>query len=106
MRGLEIDSSARINGHVTVYGAAAYTDAIYVSFPDAPPPFEETGGPTSKDISGAILPGVSKWSGSFGGEFSHAGHVHRPARTVLRRRRHQRPHLVLVERDPVEVSDD
>ena len=57
----------------------AYTDAIYVSFPDAPPPFEETGGPTSKDISGAILPGVSKWSGSFGGEFSHAGVVHRPA---------------------------
>jgi iron complex outermembrane receptor protein len=44
-----------------------------VSFRDAPPPFEETGGPTSKDISGSILPGVSKWSGSLGGEFSHAG---------------------------------
>jgi len=73
VRGLEVDSSARNNGHVTVYGAPAYTDAIYVSFKDAPPPFEETGGPTSKDISGAILPGVSKWSGSFGGEFSTPG---------------------------------
>ena len=73
VRGLEIDSSARVNGHVTFYGAVAYTDAIYVSFPDAPPPFEETGGPVSKDISGSILPGVSKWSGSVGGEFSHPG---------------------------------
>jgi iron complex outermembrane receptor protein len=73
VRGIEIDSSARLNGHVTVYGAAAFTDAIYLSFPDAPPPFEETGGPTSKDISGAILPGVSRWSGSFGGEFSRPG---------------------------------
>ena len=73
VRGVEIDSSARLNGHLTVYGAAAFTDAIYVSFPDAPPPFEETGGPTSKDISGSILPGVSRWSGSFGGEFSRPG---------------------------------
>jgi iron complex outermembrane receptor protein len=73
VRGIELDSNARINGHLTVYGAAAYTDAIYVSFRDAPPPFEATGGPSSVDISGAILPGVSKWSGSFGGEFSRPG---------------------------------
>jgi iron complex outermembrane receptor protein len=73
VRGIELDASARLNGHITVYGAAAFTDAIYVSFPDAPSPFEETGGPTSKDISGSILPGVSRWSGSFGGEFSRPG---------------------------------
>jgi iron complex outermembrane receptor protein len=29
---------------VTFYGAAAYTDARYISFTDAPPPLEETGG--------------------------------------------------------------
>ena len=41
---------------------------IYVSFPDAPPPLEDTGGPQSKDISGSVLPGISKWALSIGGE--------------------------------------
>jgi iron complex outermembrane receptor protein len=75
VRGIELDSSASVSRRLTFYGSVAYSDAIYVSFPDAPPPLEETGGPTSKDISGAILPGVSKWSGSFGGEFSVPGSV-------------------------------
>ena len=55
---------------MSLYGAVAYTDGRYVSFPDAPPPLEDTGGPQSKDISGTVLPGISKWALSVGGEYA------------------------------------
>jgi len=49
----------------------AYTDGEYVSFPNAPVPLEETGGPSAfKDISGGELPGISDWAGSIGGELT------------------------------------
>jgi len=70
VRGVEFDGSARAGKHLSLYGASAYTDGIYVSFPDAPPPLEDTGGPSVKDISGSALPGISKWASSFGAEFS------------------------------------
>jgi iron complex outermembrane recepter protein len=67
--GVELDGSIRVNKNISFYGAAAYTDGKYVSFTNAPAPLEETGGPTAfKDISGMILPGISKWAGSVGGE--------------------------------------
>ena len=75
VRGAELDAAARIGTQVLLYGAAAYTDGVYLSFPDAPPPLEDTGGPQVKDISGSVLPGISKWAASLGGEY------HRP--TVL-----------------------
>ncbi|HEV8395048.1 MAG TPA: TonB-dependent receptor, partial [Vicinamibacterales bacterium] len=71
VRGVEFDSSARVGRNVTFYGAAAYTDARYITFTDAPPPLEETGGPQVKDVSGSVLPGISKWAVSFGGEYAH-----------------------------------
>jgi iron complex outermembrane receptor protein len=70
VRGVEFDGSARVNSAITLYGAAAYTDGRYISFPDAPPPLEDTGGPQVKDISGSVLPGISKWAASFGGEYA------------------------------------
>ena len=70
VRGVEFDGSARVNRNLSFYGAAAYTEGKYVSFPDAPPPLEETGGPQVKDISGSTLPGISTWALSFGGEYS------------------------------------
>jgi len=71
--GLELDGNIRVSPSFTVNGALAYTDAIYVSFPNAPVPLEETGGESAfKDISGGRLPGVSKWAGSFGGEYTKA----------------------------------
>jgi iron complex outermembrane receptor protein len=73
VRGAEFDSSASINRHLSLYGSAAYTDATYVTFTDAPPPIEETGGPSFVDISGTVLPGISKWALSVGGETSHRG---------------------------------
>ena len=75
VRGVEFDSSARVSRNVTFYGAAAYTDGRYISFTDAPPPLEETGGPQVKDVSGSVLPGISKWAVSFGGEFSRDARV-------------------------------
>jgi iron complex outermembrane receptor protein len=71
VRGAEFDANARLGTSVSLYGAVAYTDGRYVSFPDAPPPLEDTGGPQAKDISGSVLPGISKWGLSVGGEYAH-----------------------------------
>ncbi len=73
VRGIELDGNIRFGEHLSLYGAVAYTDGIYVKFTNAPPPLEETGGATFKDISGGELPGISKWAGSFGGEVDHRG---------------------------------
>jgi iron complex outermembrane receptor protein len=70
VRGAEFDGSARIGRNVSLYGSVAYTDGVYVAFPDAPPPLEETGGPQVKDISGSSLPGISKSAASLGGEYA------------------------------------
>ncbi|SEK40296.1 TonB-dependent receptor [Parapedobacter koreensis] len=72
VRGVEFDGSVRFNNYISIYGALAYTDGKYVSFTNAPPPLEETGGPTFKDISGGELPGISKWAASLGGEAATA----------------------------------
>ena len=71
VRGAEFDAGARLEDAAMLYVAVAYTDGIYESFPDAPPPLEDTGGPQVKDISGSVLPGISKWAFSIGGEAGH-----------------------------------
>jgi iron complex outermembrane receptor protein len=71
VKGLELDASFIINKHFAVNGAATYTDGKYVKFTNAPLPLEETGAPVAfKDVSGTDLPGVSKWAGSLGGEYT------------------------------------
>jgi iron complex outermembrane receptor protein len=78
VKGLEFDGNFRASQNFTFYSAASYTDAKYVKFTNAPLPLEETGLTVNgqqvafKDISGGQLPGISKWAGSFGGEFSAA----------------------------------
>ena len=52
VRGVELDGSLAVNGNLSFYASAAFTDGKYVSFPDAPPPLEDTGGPQVKDVSG------------------------------------------------------
>lgn len=70
--GLEVDGNFRISSNFSLTGSIAYTDGIYVSFPNAPVPLEEVGGENSfKDISGERLPGISKWAGSLGVEFTY-----------------------------------
>ncbi|HEX4693677.1 TonB-dependent receptor [Sphingomonas sp.] len=87
VRGIEFDSSFRPNQRLSVYFNGAFTDARYVRFRNAPCPPELSGGnpaldgatpaagtpglsPLVCDISGQILPGISKWAFSFGGEFN------------------------------------
>jgi len=69
VHGFEFDGSARIGNNISVFGSVAYTEGVYVSFPDAPAPLEATGGPQAVDISGSRLPGISKWAGVIGGEY-------------------------------------
>ncbi|SIN88964.1 TonB-dependent receptor [Chitinophaga niabensis] len=74
VRGAELDGNIRFNNNFNIFGAVAYTDGKYKSFKNAPVPLEETGGTSAfKDISGGRLPGISKWSGSLGGELSTGG---------------------------------
>jgi len=76
VRGAELDANISAGRNLSFYGALAYTDAKYVAFTNAPLPLEQTGQVIDgvqvafKDISGGDLPGISKWAGSFGGEFS------------------------------------
>ena len=71
VRGAELDASFVVNQHLTINGAATYTDGKYIKFTNAPLPLEETGAPVAyKDVSGTELPGASKWAGSLGGELS------------------------------------
>lgn len=86
-QGFEFDFAVRPSERFNAYLNGAYTDATYRKFVDAPCPPELSGGttvgagqtpsapgtpgglsPANCDISGQRLPGVSKWSLSFGAE--------------------------------------
>jgi iron complex outermembrane receptor protein len=85
-QGIEADFSIRPSERFNAYANGAYTDAKYKKFVDAPCPPELSGGttvtgtqtpaaagtpglsPANCDISGQRLPGVSKYSLSFGAE--------------------------------------
>lgn len=86
-QGLEVDLKVRSSDRFSAYANAAYTDAKYVRFVDAPCPPELAGGtiataanppsppgtaggfsPANCDISGQRLPGVSKLAISYGTE--------------------------------------
>jgi iron complex outermembrane receptor protein len=91
-QGVELDSAYRPNARFSTYVNAAYTDAKYVRFVDAPCPPELSGGtvatgtqvpgaagvagalsPANCDVSGQRLPGVSKWSVALGAEANVPG---------------------------------
>lgn len=74
VKGFELDGSLNIGYFLRINGAFAYTDAKYKKFTNAPVPLEEVGGPQAfKDISGEVLPGVSKWAWSLGAEANKGG---------------------------------
>ena len=76
VRGVELDGRITVSKNLSFNTALSYTDGQYVSFKNAPLPLEETGLKVdgkqvySKDISGAQLPGISKWAGTLGGDLS------------------------------------
>ncbi|HEX7783333.1 MAG TPA: TonB-dependent receptor [Sphingobium sp.] len=87
-QGVEADFKITPNERFSAYANGAYTDAKYKKFVDAPCPPELSGGtfvaangsqtpsapgvpglsPRQCDISGQVLPGVSKWAFSYGAE--------------------------------------
>jgi iron complex outermembrane receptor protein len=88
-QGIETDFKVQPSERFNAYTSAAYTDAKYKKFTNAPCPPELSGGtavaadgsqqpgapgvpgalsPRACDISGQRLPGVSKWSLSYGAE--------------------------------------
>lgn len=70
-QGVEVDFSVRPSERFNLYFNGAYTDAKYVRFPGAPCPPELSGGAqVSCDVSGQRLPGVSKYSASYGAEYN------------------------------------
>jgi len=79
VRGAEIDAYYKVNDRINLCASGAFNDGRYITFRDAPPALEETGGPQVKDVSGTLLPGISRWAASFGGE------INRPA-TLLGQR--------------------
>lgn len=71
VKGAEFDASARIGAHFTLRTAGSYADGRYASYPAAPCPIEATGSATvACDLTGKGLPGLPKWSGSIGGEYT------------------------------------
>jgi iron complex outermembrane receptor protein len=73
VRGAELDGNWNVGSRFAVRAAVTYTDAEYVSFGDAPPPLEGTGGPAFVDASGGALPGISEWAASLGAEYRRPG---------------------------------
>ncbi|MBL1410647.1 TonB-dependent receptor [Sphingobacterium faecale] len=74
VQGLELEGSIRPWSFLRLNGSLAYTDGKYISFKNAPVPLEEVGGAEAfKDISGGVLPGISKWSWFFGAEVTTKG---------------------------------
>jgi iron complex outermembrane recepter protein len=78
--GGEIDASYTV-ANFRFTGSINYTDGIYVSFPNAPLPLEETGQTIDgqqvafKDISGGKLPGISNWASTAGFEAFTKGNL-------------------------------
>lgn len=101
-QGFEWDVAARPSPRFSAHVNGAYTDAKYLRFADAPCPPELSGGtavaagqtpspagtanglsPPACDISGQVLPGISRWAASYGAEaniptvlFGHDGQAY------------------------------
>ena len=70
-QGIELDATLRPVRNLRLFASGSYVDAIYKSFRNAPCPLEFQGLQAVCDLSGRNLPGVSKYSVSLGGEYSH-----------------------------------
>ncbi len=71
-RGLEIDAHAILARGLGVYFGGAFTDAIYAHFPHGPCAAEICGPNAGiRDLSGDPVAGISRWTMTTGGEYSH-----------------------------------
>ena len=104
VRGVEFDGNAKVTSRLSFYNAIAYTDGNYVSFPDAPPPLEDTGGPQVKDVSGSEPAWYLEMGGFVRRRVHPSGDSARPRRGVLRCVRRQLPLIVLFKRERLTLS--
>lgn len=65
-RGFEGDVAWQANDYASFTGALSYTDATYRDYAGGPAPVEELPNGQLKDLTGATLAGVPKWSASLG----------------------------------------
>jgi len=71
VRGVEFDMAARIGSRLTLRAAGSHADGRYASYPAAPCPIELTGSATAQcNLTGKDLPGLPRWSGSVGAEYT------------------------------------
>lgn len=71
VKGIELETGWKVSENINLNSSVSYTDGRYVKFTNAPLPLEETGSSVAyKDISGGRLPGISKWSGSLGADYT------------------------------------
>ena len=73
VRGIELDSNLRLSDRLRVNFNGTFLDGKYVDFKDAPCPPELSGGSASPpfcDISGQRLPGISRYTLTWGGEYN------------------------------------
>ncbi len=79
VQGLEVEGNFKVKKFLSVNASFAYTDGKYVTFTNAPLPLEETGKTVDgvqvafKDVSGGVLPGISKYAGSLGIDLAKSG---------------------------------
>ncbi|HEX4887998.1 MAG TPA: TonB-dependent receptor [Luteibaculaceae bacterium] len=68
--GVELELAGNVSKTISFTSSVTYLDARYITFTNAPLPLEETGKTVDgkqvafADISGGVLPGVSKWNAS------------------------------------------
>ncbi|MBQ1541578.1 MAG: TonB-dependent receptor [Caulobacteraceae bacterium] len=65
LRGIELEGQVQVTERLTVSASAAYGEAKYLSYRNAPPPAEYTypGAPSSVDLSGTQVPFAPKFTG-------------------------------------------
>jgi outer membrane receptor protein involved in Fe transport len=70
-KGLEFDGAWSGIKNVTLRFAGAYTNAVYKEFTNSAQPVENgyAGAAPYRDVTGSLLPGVSKWTFNVGGDY-------------------------------------
>jgi iron complex outermembrane receptor protein len=67
-RGFETDLNFVASDNLTLFGSLAYTDATYIEYTNAPQAPERLNVSAAQDLSGERLPGVPKFTYTFGAE--------------------------------------
>ncbi len=71
VKGVEFDAAARIGQHFTLRASGAFADGKYADYVNGPCSIELTGsGTASCNLTGKALPGLPRWSGTIGGEYT------------------------------------